>query len=322
VYARIVVPIDGSDFGDFAIPFAIAIARRSAGDIELVHVHRVQDEEPYLGGLTPYQFQGELRREFDYERKLVEEEIAWLRSRAAQLVADSGVSVTERILDGGVAGALQREAERLNADLIVMATHARRGVNRWRHGSVGDALVRHSDRPVLLVRTGERPQPSNEPDLRSILIPLDGSPFSEQVLEPAVALAKFLRARVTLFHAYLPAGSAGDWEREGFEPRAQGAEEYLNSVADRLTALDERPTVRWVANAHPANAILDLLENEIFDLVAMATHGRGGVTRMLAGSNADQILSATHVPAFLIRPRTRGTDQQVQKLYRTEHAIG
>jgi nucleotide-binding universal stress UspA family protein len=307
MYSCIVVPLDGSDFGDAAIPFAASIARRTGAEIELVHVHQHQDDGPYLGALTPFLYEGESLREAVYERRLMEKERSWLQTRAARLLAESGVFTTYRLLHGGVASALQQEMERVPADLVVMSTHARHGISRWRHGSMGDAMMRHSKRPIMLVPAGDDPQPLRGHELRNILIPLDGSDFSEQVLEPVLHLARLIGARVTLFHAivppFAPLAAYEPSNRDLTVPTDCEFERYLQSVAKRLTGLIEPATVRTVVSNAPASAIVELLGQNSFDVVAMATHGRGGVTRMLTGSTADQVLCQTHVPVLLVRPQ-------------------
>lgn len=307
MYGRIVVPLDGTPFGDYALPYAVAIARRTGAEIELVHVHRHRKAEPYLAGITPYCYEGEVERERVVDQQGVHEELDWLQDQADSLAQTEGIKVSARVLDGRVDLALQQAAEQLRADLVVMATHGRGGLNRWRFGSVGDALVRHVDFPILLVRPPDHVGPPPSPTIDNVLITLDGSAFSEQILKPACALLGQLNAQVTLVHVVSPLPGPGRrltrLEYANVEQRCAQAKAYLDGIADRLGEVVQRPTVRTVVDRVPAAAVLDLIAQTHYDMVALATHGRGGLTRLLAGSTADEILQATHTPVFLLRPR-------------------
>jgi nucleotide-binding universal stress UspA family protein len=85
------------------------------------------------------------------------------------------------------------------SDLIVMTTHGRGPVSRFWLGSVADQLVHRLPMPLLLIRTQEdSPLPRDEPELRNLLVALDGTPTAEQILQPAGVLAKLMGASCTL----------------------------------------------------------------------------------------------------------------------------
>jgi nucleotide-binding universal stress UspA family protein len=306
MYSRMVVPLDGSDFGEHAITAAAVIARRAAAEIELVHVHQPRYAEPYLGDITAYQFQDESLWQARYDRARLDEERAALKARADRLGSEDGIPATARILEGGVPSALRREVEQLEADLVVMATHARHGVSRWRHGSMGDAFVRGSNVPTLLVRPSD-PVAIQPREFRRILVALDGSAFSEEILEPALRLAELLDAEVTLLHVVTPPGRAAS----PTDQRADGpiahlrtdSDAYLRSASERFANTRTTVSIRTAIADRAAPCIAEVAAARRCDMIALATHGRGGVSRLLLGSTADQLLGMTWTPVLALRPK-------------------
>jgi nucleotide-binding universal stress UspA family protein len=305
--SRILVPLDGTDLGDAAIPFATAIARRTGAAIEFVHVHAYHAEEPYLGGVTPYQFEGEPAREDVRDARASESEREWIHGLAARMHDEAGVKVTDRVLEGRVPDALLKEIERAAADFIVMGARPYHGIRDVLDGSVSRALVRESGLPVLLVRPAARGVTGAEPSIRRILVPLDGSIFSEQILEPAVALARSIGASITLYHAIspllTPGRSSDAAEVELLSAERADAQTYLHSVARAMHGLNEPPRTLTTANHIAANGILEAADHDDFDLIAMTTHGRTGLTKLLAGSTTDRVLAQSHIPMLVLRPR-------------------
>jgi len=309
MYRRIIVPLDGTAFGEYAVPFAVTIARRTGAALELAHVHTPTVPDGALEDLTPYQFTGVTEFEHDFDEAAARQEAERLREIARRLAAEHDITVSARVLTGHVALAIHRETDEQHVDLVVMATHARAGLDRARLGSVADDLVRHSDCPVLLVRPPrELPDPAapRAPRFERVLVPLDGSEFSERILDPVSELLWWLGARVTLFQAVSPAMGGGlrpgkELDTVVVEAR-RGATEYLEGIADRISDIAPESRVLVVEARDAAPAILAAADAEGADLIAMATHGRGGLTRLLLGSTGDRVVHETHRPVLLFRP--------------------
>jgi nucleotide-binding universal stress UspA family protein len=305
---RILVPLDGSPFGDTAIGFATAIGRRAGAKIELVHVHVPHHVDGNLFTVTPYMYEGVLDVDVELDHEILRRELENLRERALRLAEETGLSVTGRLVTGRVDAAVEQEAEAFQADLIVMATHARSGFARVRLGSVGEAVVRQSSMPVLLMRPPEDfAEAPPVPDFRHILIALDGSTFSEQILEPASHLARLFQADVSLVHVEVPHGErtilgmkAGE---AAIEKMRLVSEHYLQHLAATNSELFEQPGLRAVVATYPAAAVIDAARECGAGLIAMATHGRGGLSRLILGSTANEVLIHSSVPVLLYRPR-------------------
>jgi nucleotide-binding universal stress UspA family protein len=197
-------------------------------------------------------------------------------------------------------------------DLVVMTTHGRGALSRFWLGSVADELVRRAPVPILLVRPQEGEKTldiAQDQIFRHILIPLDGSALSEKILEPAVAIGKLMQADYTLLRVIelmLPANFSPDYsvgvDQQLLELLQVDARHYLEGVAERLRGQGLQVQTKIVFNYQPAVAILEEAGKQEIDLIAMETHGHGGLTRLLVGSVADKVLRSAGVPVLLHRP--------------------
>jgi len=146
MYDHILVAIDGSETSNLALKEAIKLAKSEDSTLRLVHVVDVSLTYTDLG--APYVL--------DYQEAI--------RAAARKVIADCAVLAQEAAIKFGtksieidalgrhVHDAIEEEAQRWPADLIVIGTHGRRGVRRWLLGSVAEGLVRIASKPVLLVR--------------------------------------------------------------------------------------------------------------------------------------------------------------------------
>lgn len=300
-YRTIMVPLDGSDFSRQAVPVAADLASRTGASVRLVCVHTGLPPGP--GGVVP----DDLARA---DEELAGEERAMLDAVAEEL-RSRGVEVEAALERGSVVRELTRVAEE-EADLVVMATHGRGPLTRLWLGSTADGLVRRCTAPVLLVRPrgdGAEGEAGRTP-LRHLLVPLDGSPVARHVLGAARALAEATGARLTLFRAVQPVmgpGFAPPDFPQGVDAAATGVLE--DDVSERLerTARELREeglevAVEVTRSPDTARAILEAASELGADATAMATHGRGGVRRLLLGSVADKVLRASEHPVLLVRP--------------------
>jgi nucleotide-binding universal stress UspA family protein len=219
------------------------------------------------------------------------------------------------ILDGETAPALEEYAHDARADLVVMTTHGRGPVQRAWLGSVADRLVRALDIPVLLVPSHGQPGGSSgaAPTISRVLVPLDGSPRAEATLEHAVALARLFDAPVQLVQVVQPVAfeAAGPVALpSGVDEQLTGirktiAQDYLDDVAAILHEEGVAASATAVVGTSVAGTLLELTRADPTGLVAIATHGRGGVPRLLLGSVADKLIRSAETPVLVCRPKGR-----------------
>ncbi len=293
MYQQIMVPLDGSRFAESALSVALSISRRAGASVHLVTVM-----EP----LPSFAYD-------DWEHAAEEWGRTYLENTRERVVPLAGGDVTVGLLSGHVADLLGQEVERRSVDLVVMATHGRGALSRAWLGSVANAFLHRAGRPVLLVRPeeGEARDPATDVSFRRMLIPLDGFALSESMIDPAVEFGGLFDAAYRLVRVvpypiqfnspYLP--NAVQINEEYTDSARKSAEEYLVRHADPLQARGLRVDTAAVVVAQPIQGIVAEVEDGDCDLIAMATHARTGMTRMLLGSTADKVVRTSRVPVLL-----------------------
>ena len=308
MYRSIMVPLDGSTFGEYALPLALGIARQAGATVHLTHVWvppaPIYTDEMFVVKDMPHLPDRERER-------------TYLNELAMCLSERWEVAITPTLLDGPVSDTLRAHALATDVDLIVVTTHGRGPLSRFWLGSVTDALIRQMPIPILLVRPHEAAldllEEVHEQAFQHVLIPLDGSALAEEVVESAVALGRLMQAEYTLLQAidvpllgYAPAAHATGMDEQIREQWRAEAQTYLDQVAEGMRA-EGLKVHTSVKIAQPAVAILDYARENAVDLIAMATHGRGGVARLLLGSVADKVVRGAGAPVLLLRPQVEST---------------
>jgi nucleotide-binding universal stress UspA family protein len=288
--STILLTLDGSPLAERALPFGEGLARATGARLVLVRSAQAFT----LPGLDA-----------------TEDQVATVAAaetyleNLAEHLRKTGLSVEVAVPYGAPAAEILQEIELRKGDLVVMATHGRSGPGRWIYGSVTDEVLRRSPVPlVVLPPAAALSWPGKQPP--SLLVPLDGSALAEAALAPATDLAQQLAATVMLVDVvpWPPlVADRGDVPPEVFDPEPQLAEAhaYLAEVAGRLDG--QLGSVAWrVELGWPEVVIARIAEEQQVDLIAMSTHGRTGVPRLVLGSVATAMLQRSTVPVFLVRP--------------------
>jgi nucleotide-binding universal stress UspA family protein len=238
---------------------------------------------------------------------------SYLQSVASRIESSVRVSLTTCSEELDAASAILKEANRVGTDLIVMTTHGRGVFDRAWLGSVADAVVRQSSVPVLLLRASPHDALRGEEPFRHILLPLDGSTLAERMLKPAVRLARANSARLTLLEIVHPwviavrpmahAPYAANLREVALEKRSGEAEDYVSSLAMSVDPqLKDVAADVVVAEGSDAAEIIKYAAAHAVDLIALATHGRSGLKRLVVGSVADKLIRGAGVPVLVLRP--------------------
>ncbi len=294
---KIVVPLDGSELAEGILPYVRELASRTGAEVVLltcilgVGVWDATVMAPMLD------------KEEELARAYLDKKVVDLRG--------SGLNVLARIVRGPAAEAILAAAREDAAGLIAISTHGRSGLSRWLFGSVAGKIVQSTDLPLLVVRPTEE-QPRASVQVRKILVPLDGSEVAAAVLPFVEDLAKAMGATVVLFNAIAPMAAY-----PGFET-AQPA--LVGRVIDEMQE-DARQLLRRVAKEMESRGVqasmvvtVDLAVDGILhaaaetgaDLIAIGTHGRSGLGRMILGSVADGVVRRSTVPCLLVNAREPG----------------
>ncbi|HEX5829900.1 MAG TPA: universal stress protein [Gemmatimonadaceae bacterium] len=304
MYRTILVPLDGSSFCEHALPPALTLARRSGAALRLVVV--------YSRIVRPFPVPEAASYDTRFDVQQLRDREAYVEALVHRLGTEEGVAASGVVLDEtDVPRALDAEARRADVDLMVMTTHGRGGISRAWMGSVADELVRLAPKPILLVRPTSATSPGAMAwSFGHVLVPLDGSPLSEAVLPHALEVARLTGARMSLLRVVrtpetlLPAEETF-WttaEREQLEAGRRAANEYLQTIAERLAADGVEPTLAVTLDAEPARAILAWGSAHDVDLIAISTHARAGLERLLIGSVTDKVVRGATVPTLVVRP--------------------
>ena len=254
MFRTVVVPLDGSPFAEQALPHALGIVRRAGATLDLVHVHVLHVLEEHK--VARYSYDPGVDKEHQRKEQL------YLESTAKSLATVSPVPWTAAVVSGLDSDGILQRVQDGKADLIVMTTHGRGPLDRFFLGGVADELIRQAAVPVLLVRPRD-PAPGivPEPLLEHVLVPLDGSPLAERVLEPALDFVRLWEGRCTLLRVIeaSPATTAG-WPNRPRPPEQEqevAAEAYLEKIAGRLREKGTAVQTRIVVAPHAAPAILE-----------------------------------------------------------------
>ncbi|MXV61935.1 universal stress protein [Natronorubrum sp. JWXQ-INN-674] len=137
-----------------------------------------------------------------------------------------------------------------------------------------------------------------------ILVPYDGSPPSEKALE--YAFEQFSEADITaLYVVPIPEGYWAAFEDpENRIPGAKEADEHGQTILDEATAVAEergRNLETEIDTGTPDHRIVERAENEAYDTIVIGSHGREGVSRMLLGSVAENVVRRAPVPVIVVR---------------------
>jgi nucleotide-binding universal stress UspA family protein len=310
MYRSVLVPLDGSTFGEHALPLALSLARRAGAKLIVAHVHTPLANIYAEGAYFP-------NDDLDVHNRA--EKRAYLDSVVKRLASASEVSVTPTMLDGEIAASIKEHSAKAGVDLVVMTTHGRGPLARFWLGSVADKLIRQLPVPLLLVHPGATaPDLGIEPVLKNILVPLDGSPLAERILGPATALGGLMGAKYTLLRVMMPM-RATRFEPEGssvtqvadsilrhLEEIQAGlnkeAQTYLGGVAEKLRSRSLLVQTKVSIEEYPAEVILKEASSSSASLIALETHGRGGFSRLMLGSVADKVLRGSSVPVLVHHP--------------------
>jgi nucleotide-binding universal stress UspA family protein len=285
-FGRLLVALDGSPLAERSLPFARDLARLTRAELILLRAAFVRPPSSDPAG---------------DQLRAVREAQDYLDRLADRLGRDLPVECATPY--GSPLEEIPEVARIRGVGLVVLATHGRGGLGRLVLGSVADGLIRRTRLPLLLVRA-TLPLDGWPAGLRRILVPLDGSELAAAALAPAAALATLAGARLTLLDVVGPAiPELRAYEiaqlPEGDEALAEQSRIYLTRQADALREQGLEVETR-VAFGSPAAQIV-AAASEGADLIAMATHARGGLDRLVVGSVADDVLHTAPVPLLLVR---------------------
>jgi nucleotide-binding universal stress UspA family protein len=289
---RILVPLDGSDNAEMALPYAEELVLKARANLDLVGICETPPENlrqlfcSYLGSI----------------REKTQNDISWLDGAAE-------IKLSDKVLTGDPALEILRYARESQPDLIVMSSKGASVQGPWPLGNVAAKVLRASSIPVLLVRSPAKELPLPEKHLiKRILVPLDCSAMGASALPFIEILAGVCQADLVLLYVIQPPdsllmfgqGLAGVPTPVMENLQKIQAEEYLETISMRLNRMGLK-TSTAINFGLPAEKIGDFAKENEIDLIAMSSHGRTGLGRWVFGSVTDKVLHAGDSTVLVVR---------------------
>lgn len=276
-WQRILIASDFSTESQMALDEGLSLARRTGAAVVLVHAHEAEQPgaqaDPAL----------------DEARQALAE--------IGESVAGTGIAISKALVTGPAADAICDAAVRMDADVVVLGTHGRTGFRRVLLGSIAERVVRYCERSVLIARRGDV-----HDGYRRILAPTDFSPAAENAIRLAAALAAREAALEILHCDSLPTVSAG----LGAAPVLAEATRDIEAILDRRAREYERSlqrdglTVRFQRTpGRAARVILESLDTEAYDLVALGHSQRVGIRGRTIGTVAEAVVRHARCSALV-----------------------
>ena len=294
---HILVPLDGSEFAEQALPAAEALCIAYESRLTLL---TVKQKESFLKSIHfSLTFKGR-RLSINGERE------TYLQKIENSLKA-KGVEVDHTIRTGEVAESINGLVKEIGVDMVVISSHGRSGVSRLLLGSVANQVLQQATCPIMVVHPIEGVTPA-VPKFKKLLVTLDGSEFAERVLPYVKASVIFESVVLLISVPQVPEaemyGAVVNEIQELREHAETEAKEYLEGVSTNLQKAGVNTTV-IVTGSRPAQTIVSVAQKEKVDVIMMATHGRGGMDSLVVGSVAERIVQNTCCPVFLVPIRER-----------------
>jgi nucleotide-binding universal stress UspA family protein len=294
---------DFSGDAEYAGAYALLLARRLHAELVCIHASPYHDARPNAYELSSghlEEFRQRLQNELAHRRAILETMVEEARRQ--------GIHARHDLIEGTPAEAICDTADEVNADLIVVGSHGRTGIKRFFLGSVAERVVRMASCSVLVAR---KPM-ITEHGFQRILVPTDFEDGALVALEQARALAAD-HATIDILHCWFVDGVV-----EGsLEPGATGA--VYTSMADMMledagkngqklvdmVAGDSRQVRFHLHEGRPAGCVQTFMEEQdlAYELVAVGTHGRRGLERVLLGSVAEATVRYSTCSVLVARAR-------------------
>ncbi len=315
MFTKALVPLDGTEVSEGIIPFITQFARGlEMGVVLATAVEFGPLRSGALGRLA-----GGLGQPFSADSpgpvpdELQERSRRDILSRLDDLadrIALEGIAAESSVGFGPASETIIRMAQESNCDLIAMSTRGRGTLGSGLLGSVTYKVMHESPVPVLAI-TPERARRHWDADygISRVIVPLDGSELAESVLPYAAVLSGRMDMSVTLVQVLPP----DDFYTDGYtvievQPGAgdrmeADARRYMEGIARQMRDEGLGVAVETV-QGKPSFEIAEMARATDHNMIALATHGRSGVSRLLLGSVAEAVVRESGDPVLVVRSAT------------------
>ncbi len=290
MYERILVPLDGSELAEGVLPYVKELAEKLKSEVILFTI----------AGKGDY-----------FERPLR----AYLEKRANEF-QELGVKASPMVIQGDPAIEILDFSETNDIGLIIISTHGHTGPSVWNLGNVARKVLQKSTIPIIMINSSGLETVTVPKEQRKILLLLDGSQFAESIIPYVENLAEGIYNDIFLLRVVEPIkiprltihAGGFDWksyEKELAIEMEQKARHYLER-SEKIFKKKGMNVHSVTLTGRPAHTILQYVEDNSVNLIALATHGFSGITKWAYGSVASKIIEGSSRPIMLVRPALTG----------------
>jgi nucleotide-binding universal stress UspA family protein len=285
MYETLVVGFDDSLSSKAALIEASNRVKKHGGRVILVHAVYFDTEE---FGIAPEQL----------EKRLKIGEKACIQSKA-MVAAEFGVDVQSLLCEGNPPDVILDIAQGKKADLIVLGTYGRKGLNRLLMGSVTSRVIADAPTDVLIVK---KPCTECTGEYRSVLVPFDGSDFSKRALNRACRIAKTDNSDITVLYVIPRYEEMIDFFRsESISSSLHREAEKITAVAKDFASVQGVTIHTDIVEGHASDKIVDAAKKSSHDLIVMGSHGYRGVNKAIIGSTTERVILDAVCPILIVR---------------------
>lgn len=262
---KFLAALDGGKDSESVLPYLETLLETQDADVTLLHV-------------IP-----------ELELPNVQNAHAYLK-KAARRLTDKGAVVDVHTLVGTPASMIVNMAAQGHYSLILMCSEGRKGLARLVLGSVTEEVLRHATVPVLVVHP--LGQTEKKPQLKRIVVPLDGSHRSASILPHLLPLAVAAGSKLLFVTSIDPRA------KDSLPVEVVSKNIFKEQKEMHRQGLKTELAIRY---GDPATEILAYSDVQDADLLALSTHGRTGLERVLYGSVAESLLRDSKIPLLVLR---------------------
>jgi nucleotide-binding universal stress UspA family protein len=288
MWQKILVPLDGSDLAELALPYAEELAIAFNSEVVLVHVSESVESE------------------YQHMHQLYIEDVAGQMKKGLKRVSPV-------VISGKPAEEILSYDEKNNIGLVVMTSYGSSGKTDWAAGGIATKVLHDSRVPLLLVKVAKPSRKAPPKRLLSrVLLPLDGSEAGEAAVVYVAELMSRLELEVILF-GVIPTGqhvrSVGGldfilYPEQQLEIFKKEASEYLNKVYRKLKRRKGEVKIELKVSDKAgdiAQEIIDYAQEKKVSLIAISSHGHSGIERWVFGSTANKVVQDSKTAVLVVR---------------------
>jgi nucleotide-binding universal stress UspA family protein len=296
----LLLPLDGSDLAESALPAGLYFSQLFGASITLFHV--IEKNAPdHVHASRHLTNAGEAE--------------IYLKDTVARYIP-AGIPVEQHVHSSAapdVARSIVEHAAELQPDLIILCAHGYGGARDWLIGNIAQQVISRGSTPVLLLHPHQPPRPGEVFSCRSILLPMDGVPDHERSATLAEEIA--VRSGATVHLATVvptPGTLSGERAATGkllpvataaaLELAEEGAGDYLATQRERLKGMGLNAGAQ-VLRGDPATELTNLACGRKDDMIVLGTHGKAGSSAFWNRSVTARVLGKIDTPALLIPVR-------------------